>query len=140
MWLRSMPKIPEDRINERLKQLVLVVRNNEEVVGVSTAQKIFVPNLRHHLYNFRCFIDPDYRVPGLTSTLLVKTRDFLEQIYNKDEPSEQAIGIIAMAEDERIKKYRNEAVWPASGMVYIGDTPKGYPIRVYYFRKAVLIN
>lgn len=82
---------------------------------------------------------PDYRIPGLTSRLLVSTRDFLESIHSRDE-SNPAIGIITLVENRRLKEHRNEAVWPASGMVYIGNSGDGHHIRVYYFKGARIVN
>src|SRR6202008_4433515 len=99
-----------------------------------TAVRMDIPQLKNHLYSFRLFIDPDYRIPGLTSALIVKTRDELE-MRTKNEPSsgEKCVGMIRLVENDRILQYRREAVWPPSKMVYIGNSPKGKHIRVYYF-------
>lgn len=150
MWRKNEPEIQREvseiwrqsglqneEIEKRLTQLVYVVRNttNGHVVGISTAFKTFIKQLHNHLYAFRCMLVPRYRIPGLTSKLLVMTRDFLESIHEHD-GSEKAIGVITIVENDRIKQHRTEAVWPASGMVYIGDTKNGNPIRVYYFKGA----
>jgi hypothetical protein len=135
LWHRyGGPAGPE--ADERLRQIVYAVRNAEgQVVGVSTAYKAFVKQLGHHFFAIRLLLADAYRVPGLTSKLLVMTRDFLESIHSQD-TADPAIGIITLVENPRLKQYRNEAVWPASGMVYIGKSPKGHHLRVYYFRGA----
>ncbi len=140
MWKKNFPEMATETLSERLSQVVYVVCTNQhEVVGVSTSFKAYIPHLKHHLYNYRCFIDPEFRIPGLTSKLTVATRDFLEKIHTSDGPPDtQCIGMITLVENDRIRKFRNEAIWPASNMVYIGNTPKGVPIRAYYFRKALL--
>lgn len=138
LWRKEVPGLSDEEIQKRLPQVAFVVQDSEEhVVGVSTAYKAFIKQLNHNLYAYRCFIAPAHRVPGLTSALLVKTRDYLEAIHKNDGPeNEHCIGIITLVENERIMEHRREAVWPASKMVYIGNTPKGKHIRVYYFKGA----
>lgn len=140
LWKKNFSALTEEQINTRLQQVVFALRTAEgEVVGVSTSYKAYIQHLKNHLYAFRCFIDPAYRIPGLTSTLVVRTRDFLEEIHTVDGTEEErCIGMITLVENERIMKFRNEAIWPASRMVYIGNSPKGYHIRAYYFKKALV--
>lgn len=140
LWKKHLHSFTEQQMASRLHQVVFaLITGDGEVVGVSTAYKAYIQHLKNYLYNFRCFIDPAYRVPGLTSTLLVKTRDWLEEIHSTDgNEAERCIGIITLVENDRIMKHRTEAIWPASKMVYIGNSPKGYPIRVYYFKKAMI--
>src|SRR5690606_40096147 len=125
-----------NQANERLSQIVYAVRDKDgQVAGLSTAFKVFVKQLGHHLFAVRLMLADQYRIPGLTSQLLVMTRDHLESIHATD-TEEKTIGIITVVENARLKHFRNEAVWPASGMVYIGNTPKGHHVRVYYFKGA----
>lgn len=140
MWENNFIKFTQQQANARLSQLVFAVRTEDgKVIGVSTAHKVYVGQLKNHLYSFRCFLDPGYRIPGLMSTLVVKTRDWLEEIHQTDgSEKDRCIGLITLVENERIMKYRNEAIWPASKMVYIGNSPKGLHIRVYYFKKALI--
>jgi hypothetical protein len=128
----------EEEMQKRLTQVRFVVRTSKgEVVGVSTAYKAFIKQLNNFLYAYRCFIAADHRVPGLTSTLLVRTRDYLEEIHQSDGPEkERCVGVITLVENDRIMQHRREAIWPASKMVYIGNSPKGKHIRVYYFKGA----
>lgn len=140
LWLSNFPAMPQHIFQERLDQLVFVVRNqNGNVVGVSTAYKVYIKHLKNYMYSFRCFLDPLHRIPGLTTKLIVSTRDLLEEIYQTDGPeNERCIGMITLVENERILKYRKEAIWPGSGMVYIGNSPKGNHLRAYYFNKALI--
>ena len=124
---------------QRLGQLVFVVCDNAgALVGVSTAFKAYVKQLRNHFFIFRLMIMPEYRIPDLTSRLLVSTRDFLESMHDQ-ETAEPAIGLLTLVQREQIKKIRNEAIWPASRMVYIGNTAEGHHIRVYYFKGARIV-
>ncbi|MDQ2656350.1 MAG: hypothetical protein M3Y60_02935 [Bacteroidota bacterium] len=120
---------------ERAKQLVFVVLDDAKVVGVSTSLKVYVRQLRNYMFAVRLLIAPEYRIPGLTSKLLVTTRDYLESIHSRDAEN-PAIGIITLVENPRLKAARNEAIWPASRMVYIGNSAEGHHIRVYYFKGA----
>lgn len=140
MWKSHLPGMKEDELKKRLQQVVFLIQTPQgEIVGISTAFKAYVKQLKNHLYAFRCFIAPDFRIPGLTSTLLVKTRDYLEQIHQLDGPeTERCIGMITLVENERIMEHRREAIWPASKMVYIGNSGAGKHIRVYYFKGAMI--
>lgn len=121
---------------ERLRQLVFVLRAGDgAIVGVSTAFKVYVKQLRNYFFAIRLLLVPEYRIPGLTSKTLLATRDFLESIHLQ-EGVDPAIGIITLVENDRLKEKRNEAIWPASRMVYIGNSPEGHHIRVYYFKGA----
>lgn len=139
-WKRNMPSIDEVKMDKRLLQVVIVASTPEgEVVGVSTSYKAHIKHLRNNFYAFRCFIDRNYRIPGLMEVILVRTRDFMEEISQTEEPEhERCIGLITLVENERIMKHRTEAIWPASKMVYIGNSPKGFHIRAYYFKKALI--
>jgi hypothetical protein len=119
----------------RLSQLALIIKDpDDKVVGMSTAFKVHVKQLRNYFFAIRLLIAPEFRIPGLTSKLLVLTRDFLESIHHQEVPP--AIGVITLVENQRMKEKRNEAIWPASGMVYIGNSGEGHHIRVYYFKDA----
>lgn len=125
-----------DQAEDRLRQLVFVVKDEMgRVVGISTAFKTYIKQLRNHFYAIRLMLVSGYRIPGLTSHLLVSTRDFLESVHEQDD-TDQAIGLITLVENPLLKEHRNEAIWPASGMVYIGNSKEGHHIRVYYFKGA----
>ncbi len=140
LWKKHFSSITEEKMNTRVHQVVFAVCTPDgNVVGISTSFKTYIKHLKNYVYAFRCFIDPDYRIPGLTEVLIVKTRDFLEEIHHADGPeNERCIGLITLVENERIMKARTEAIWPASKMVYIGNSPKGYHIRAYFFKKALI--
>ena len=138
IWKQFNPGLEEAKADERLNQIVYVVKNEfGQVVGISTAFKAYIKQLRNHLYAFRLIILPEYRIPGMSSKLTVMTRDFLESIYKSDE-RDRCIGIVTLVENEELKKTRNEAVWKASGLTYIGNSGNGSHIRVYYFKDAVI--
>lgn len=138
IW-RTIGGLPENQVEERLKQLTYVVTDpTGKVQGISTAYKAYIKQLRSHMYAFRCLLIPESRIPGLTTKLVVLTRDFLESIHELD-AVDRAIGVITIVENEKIKESRTEAIWPASKMVYIGNSKEGHHIRVYYFKGARIL-
>lgn len=123
-----------DLSEHRSKQAVFVIRHDENaIVGVSTAVKIFHQPLRSYVYLYRCFIAPSARIAGLETMLTAKTKDYLESIHQEEEPI--AVGFLLVAQSESLKKY-NKAVWPGLNMMFIGNTATGDPIRICYFKKA----
>ncbi|HMQ01423.1 MAG TPA: hypothetical protein PKC24_16695 [Cyclobacteriaceae bacterium] len=134
IWNNIGLKLSPDEANDRANQLVFVVRNQaKQVVGMSTGFKAYLRQFKNHFYAIRLFIMPAYRKPGLSSKILVLTRDFFEDISRFDQDN-TCIGVVTLVENERLKQYRNEAIWPASKMVYMGNSDKGHHIRVYYFK------
>jgi hypothetical protein len=125
----------EDETQLRAQQLVFIVRDEDgEIIGISTAYKVYIKQLRNFLYAVRFMILPQYRIPGLLPQLVTKTREFLESIHDKDH-TERCIGLIALIENEEMKKKIRAAILP-SGFVYIGNSGAGHHIRVYYFKGA----
>lgn len=124
---------------ERLGQLVFLVKDAEgHVLGMSSARKTYVPHLRNHFFIIRLMVLPGCAVPNLSSQLLISTRDFVESIHG-DDTKDPAVGLLMIVQNEAVKKLRNEAIWPASGMVYIGNDKEGHHMRVYYFHGARIV-
>jgi hypothetical protein len=137
IWKRLV-KMDETTMNERARQLVYVVKNQQnEIIAISTAFKVHIKQLKNFFYVYRCLVTPENRIPGMDAKLTVLTRDFLESIHATDIP-DVAIGLIALVENPQLKE-RNLAIWPASGFVYIGNSREGKHIRVYYFKGARII-
>lgn len=121
---------------ERSKQVVLTVRSNNEIVGVTSADFIRFHQLNDNLFFlFRMAVLAPYRIPGLESKLIVETRELLEA-FAAPQLKNKAIGMLTFVENPQVLATRNEAVWPASKMVYIGSDKQGRHIRVYYFKGA----
>jgi hypothetical protein len=135
IW-KNLARFEDAKIQERMTQLVYVAKDGEKVVAVSTAFKAYIAQLRNFFYVFRCLVLPQHSIPGIDAKITVLTRDFLESIHKHDGPDE-AIGLLALIENQKLKE-RTQAIWPASGLVYIGNSKEGHHIRVYYFKKAVV--
>lgn len=138
MWKQHNPGFEEAKAEERANQIVLVAKNEfDQVIGVSTAFKVYIKQFRNFMYSIRLMVLPEYRSQKLATDLLVRSRDFLESIHQEDLP-DSPIGLITLVENELLKKNKREAIWPASKMIYAGNSSKGHHIRVYYFKGATI--
>ena len=135
VWQRYGALVSESDLEPRSKEIVFVVRDiNQEIVALSTARSIKARFLNNHFfYEFRCFIAPGFRVPGLDSALALKTKMLLQ---DREEPGGQHKGLIMIIEHPELKARRTKAVWSATGMVFAGYTPQGHHVRVGYFDGA----
>lgn len=139
-WDENKMLKPGFSSEERARQVVLIIRRQQDkkIVGVSTAALVTFKQLNNNkFYLYRSIILPGYRHPGLTSKVIVETRDCLEE-YSKQDLSDRCIGLLTFVENPRINQYRREAIWPASKMAFIGVDKEGRQIRVYYFRGATI--
>lgn len=134
MW-RKYAAIGETALERRASEIVFIIKDaHEHVKGVSTVRPVRARFLNNHFfYEYRCFIAPDFRVPGLDTMLSVKTKDFLE---SADGSPHLYKGLLMIVENPDIKKAKTLAVWPASEMVFVGYTSQGHHIRVGYFKGA----
>ena len=135
MWRKYRAIDDEEMMEQRSRQIVYIIKNEEGEVGaVSTARPVQVAFLNgHYFYEFRCFIAPPFRAPGLDTLLAVKTKSFLEQLENSDGKFK---GLLMVIENQQLKKQRTKAIWRDSEMVFAGYTSQGHHIRVGYFKGA----
>jgi hypothetical protein len=139
LWKSEHALTDLKRMEERLNQVVFVIRNSEtgKLAGVSTAEKKKVEALNNnYLYEFRCFIATANRIAGLDVKLSKETFGFLESLAKTD--SVKPVGIFSVLENETLKKEPvwRRAVWPEIEMYFVGYTNTGNPIRVHYFKNV----
>lgn len=130
----SLKALPEKTdLEERANQVVFVVDDeNGNTCGVCTVYPGVVPVLGFRMYFFRCLVHPDHRQNHLAAELLLQTRIFLNQVTDPDAPG-ACKGLIVESENDNVNKVKNETVWPYSGMIYIGKSERGNPVRIIYF-------
>ena len=135
MWRQFRAIEGESQIEKRSAEIVYIIKNGEgQVAGVSTARAVQVPFLNNHFfYEFRCFIAPHFRIPGLDSLLVVKSKSFLQEQKDSEKKFK---GLLMIIENEGIKMHRTKAIWSSSDMVFAGYNSKGHHIRVGYFKGA----
>lgn len=138
MWRRELA-FSEDQIVQRSSEIIVVVLRDGEVVGVSTAVvKPFKLLNNHEFFFYRFFVRADCRAAGLDAKLTVESVRYLEEIARQRSP--QPIGVIAILENKEIAETpaARRAVWRAVPFTFIGMVSPGYPVRVYYFRDAMI--
>lgn len=134
LWQKYQAIEGEEMIEKRVRQIVFIIKNEGEVCGVSTARPVQAKFLNgHFFYEFRCFIAPPFRAPGLDTLLAVKTKSFLSGL---EESGTKFKGMLMIVENQELKNQRTKAIWPESEMVFAGYTTKGHHIRIGYFKGA----
>ena len=127
----------------RAPELLVVARDpNGQIAGVSTAVRVFVSQLGFECFYYRTFVGRAHRARGLLSTgvfwsLLRTSYGVLnERFRHGRDPG--VLGIYAEIENASLMRVCEEAVWQDQGMnaVYIGRTPDGRHVRVWYFDSA----
>lgn len=133
---RSRNLMTDDDIEKRVHQAVVLIKNRDNnIVGVSTVFRTYFEQLKSEVYVYRCYIDPKFRAPGLDVMLTIKTKEFLESELRKMD-GVVPVGLLAVIQNESMIRNWTKAIWPDVDMVYIGDTPEGYHLRISYFMHA----
>lgn len=131
-WISNKAMADKKLAAERAKQAVCIARSEKgEIIGVSTAHPRIVPRLRQPMYYYRNFIAADYRGKQLAAPFLEKTKETLQE-FNLALPKPLCLGIIIELENKGLAAHRNEAQWK-EGFTFIGYSPKGLHLRVWYF-------
>ncbi|MFZ5562526.1 MAG: hypothetical protein ACOZBW_00625 [Thermodesulfobacteriota bacterium] len=138
-WMKHNALPNREIAQERVRQVFCIGRDgaNHALAGLGTVYEKYNPQLENSFYYYRSFVAPEHRRSLLATNILLHTRDFLENAFIKKDLT-KCIGMFMEVENEALQKLRNQAVWPYSGFVYIGKNEKGYHLRVYYFKGALI--
>ena len=136
-WLREQANVEGDVATHRLAQVVAhVVDESGELAAVATVEPKILPRLGQPMYYYRCFVGKTWRSSKLVRPLLRHTQKVLERYARKhDFP---CIGILLELENEGFADTLRWAHWSGVGFSYIGVSPRGLDLRVWYFRGARL--
>ena len=131
-WTSNKAIGAEDDAARRAKQVVCIARDdNGAIVGVSTAHPRIVPRLRQPMYYYRNFVAEPARGQQLAPVFLEQSKQALQE-YNLGLSKPLCLGVILEIENKGLAAHRNEAQWK-EGFTFIGYSPKGMPLRVWYF-------
>ena len=120
---------------QRVKQVACLVRSEGgEIVGVSTAVPRVVPRLKQPMFYYRNFIAESHRGQQLAPPFLEKTKQVLQE-FNAAQAKPVCLGMLIELENKALAAHRNEAQWK-EGFTFIGYSPKGNHMRVWYFDGA----
>jgi hypothetical protein len=137
-WIDNHAIADAQSAAERAGQVVCLARSEQgAIIGVSTAYPRIVPRLRQPMYYYRNFIAADFRGQQLAPPFLLKTKEVL-QSYNLAMPKPRCLGIIIELENESLAAHRNQAQWN-EGFTFIGYSPRGLHLRIWYFEGVRLL-
>ena len=135
-WTRHGALADPARAALRAKQAVVVARDADgRIVGVGTALLRIIPRLRQPTYYYRQFFAPEYRgnkeaVPFFQQALAIL------QAANAGKP--ESLGVLLELENATLDGRYTNAVEPRTGATFIGYSPRGFQLKVVYFKDAVL--
>ena len=135
LWRRE-GALADAEAKRRVDEVLLVaIERDEGLVALSTDYLATNPQLRMDLWYFRAFVAEAHRATHLGTQLNFQNRDLLEQRFTSGEDT-RAGGVAFELENDLMRKYYNRAVWVPADYTYIGDNPRGEPVRVHYFPGA----
>jgi hypothetical protein len=135
LWEREGVLRPE-RAEARLHELLFVATHEDDgLVAVSSAYLQRNEQLGMSLWHLRVFVAAAHRKSNLAATLAVRGRERLEQRFTSGEDRRGA-GMISQVENEGLRRL-NRAVWRQTRFAFIGETPEGDHVRVWYFPGAL---
>ena len=136
-WTENKAIGREEDAAKRARQVVCIARDEQDkLVGVSTAHPRIVPRLRQPMYYYRNFIAESARGQQLAPVFLERSKQALQE-YNLGLSKPLCLGIIIELENKALAAHRNEAQWK-EGFTFIGYSPKGLTLRVWYFEGVKL--
>lgn len=136
-WTREHANVEGQEAIRRLTQVVAhVLDENGNISAVSTAATKILPRLGQPMYYYRCFVGAAYRDGKLVRPLLRYTQKVLEEYARNN--GFPCIGVLLELENEGFAGSLRWAYWPGTGFSYIGVSPRGLDLRVWYFRGARL--
>lgn len=136
-WLREQANVAGDEAMRRLSEVVAHVEDeNGDLAAVATVATKVLPRLGQPMYYYRCFVGKAWRTRKLVRPLLRHTQKELERYARAhDYP---CIGILLELENAGFTDTLRWARWPGVDFSYIGVSPRGLELRVWYFRGARL--
>lgn len=132
-WLRSGILPDRATAEKRARQLVYIIDNHHDIVGVSSAFAANAPHFNHELYYFyRMFVQPPDRIYGLAHFTALKSAQYLQQTNTTGGP----LGVLIAAENPKLTSHRlMERLFGNHGWEYLGLNRVQQPTWRYLFRK-----
>lgn len=114
--------------------LFVATTGQGQLAGFLLAEKNELKQLRHELFQLHLIVLPPHRLKGVASNLIKFAFEDLER--NNNDPG--CMGVYCWVLDSAIKAKKNEAIWPNTQLVYLGNSPDGHHLRVRYFKRAMI--
>jgi hypothetical protein len=132
-WLAEKVFAGEAPARTRAKEVVCIGRDGAgKIAGVCSVAPRILPRLRERMYYYRSYVRPADRLGGLALNLLLAAKTTLFEFETAREKP-QCVGILMEIENRELAKKWNHAFWHPSGFSFIGYSPRGFDLRVWYF-------
>lgn len=135
-WARERA-VPAEEAHARLEELVFIATDGDELAAVTTAFLQWSPRLRLSLWNFRSFVAEKHRESGVGTTIANRAHDYAAARFESGEETRGAGGLLEV-ENEMLKRYLNQAVWPPYGYTFIDENEKGDHVRIGFYPGALV--
>ncbi|HWE98290.1 MAG TPA: hypothetical protein VG248_00670 [Caulobacteraceae bacterium] len=134
-WIANGLLPPGETAEGRLPELCVVGYSAGEVSVVSTARLRHIDFLGAKLAMFRCAVAPKFRNSDLAKAITRNARDLLEAwaVQHKDEA---VVGMGSVVQGSAWGERVSRAALRSTGLVFIGWTADGEPLRVSWFEEA----
>lgn len=125
--------------NERAQQAICVARAaTGKICGVSTAVLCVLPRLLQPMYYYRTFLAKTARGQGLVTAMHNQSHEIL-QTYNQALATPESLGVLVELESPFLSALYKHAYTPETNTIFIGYSPRGFQLRVCYFKGAILL-
>lgn len=137
-WLGEGAIRSRDEARQRAEHLVIVARDEDgRIAALSTAYRELMRNFGFSLFLFQMFVGKKHRRPRLAQDILIAAWQELGQRFAAGE-SRDVLGLVMEVTHSKAMRVHNQTVWRDRGMecVYIGKSPRGNHLRVWYFENS----
>ena len=139
LWRRSGAIMDPAKAAVRAAQAVCIARDaHGAVCGVGTAVIRVLPRLRQPMYFYRQFFAPEFRGRRQTVSFFVHARQVLEA-GNAALAAPESLGVLVELENPQLAARYTLAHESRGGTTFIGYSPQGLQLRVFYFENAQLL-
>ena len=123
--------------SDRARQVVAVARDGEGViVGLCSVEAAFYEPFKNTFYIYRTSVAKAARGHWISRQLFDSC--FSELNSRFEQRPEAPLGVMAMIQNQHLDRSMNQAVRPASQLVFAGYNVLGHQIRVRYFDNALI--
>lgn len=129
--------IPAAEADRRRDQLLLVATHlaDDRIAGMATTYLETARRLDLPLWHMRAYVAPEFRRHEIGFQMLMETVRYHREQFASGQDT-RGLGLYMEIENPVIKQHRNQALWPLSGLAFVGVNARGDHCRVSYFEGA----
>jgi hypothetical protein len=135
LWTSTGALSPEAAERRVAEAAYVAMDELDGVVGVSTIRLGRNDHLGLPMWTYRTFVSPSHREGDIAFLLLHRTRDLLLE-RRRSGVDTRGAGMLMEVQNEILKRARNQALWPTTRFVFIGEDEVGAHHRVFFFPGA----